>query len=75
MHHGHSSCNYYLRGLKIVAKKRKFRLHAIADCISLEEYDIVALQEVWMREDFDYIKAKVASKLPFTKYFHRLETS
>ncbi|KAG2207380.1 hypothetical protein INT47_006855 [Mucor saturninus] len=56
-------------GLKVVAKQREFRLHAIGDRISSEDYDIVALQEVWMRKDFDYIKAKVGSKLPFTKYF------
>lgn len=61
----------FIRGLNIVSKKRKFRLHAIADRISVEDYDIVALQEVWMWEDFDYLKAKVATKLPFTKYFHR----
>ncbi|KAG2230775.1 hypothetical protein INT48_001677 [Thamnidium elegans] len=56
-------------GLNIVSKERKFRLHAIADRISLEDYDIVALQEIWMRDDFEYMKAKVATKLPFTKYF------
>ncbi|KAI9472404.1 MAG: Endonuclease/exonuclease/phosphatase [Benjaminiella poitrasii] len=57
-------------GLNIVAKKRKFRLNAIADYISQQQYDIVALQEVWMWEDFDYLKEKIEHQLPFTKYFH-----
>ncbi|CEP15902.1 hypothetical protein [Parasitella parasitica] len=35
-------------GLNIVAKQRKLRLAAIADRVSQEEYDIVALQEVWI---------------------------
>ncbi|KAI7900348.1 Endonuclease/exonuclease/phosphatase [Cokeromyces recurvatus] len=57
-------------GLNIVAKKRRFRLIAIADYMCQQQYDIVALQEVWMWEDFDYIKEKVKHKLPFTKYFY-----
>ncbi|OAC99274.1 hypothetical protein MUCCIDRAFT_148779, partial [Mucor lusitanicus CBS 277.49] len=57
-------------GLNIVAKKRKFRLKAIADRVGQEHYDIVALQEVWMWEDFDYIKEQTRDVLPYTKYFH-----
>lgn len=55
----------------MVAKQREFRLRAIGDRISHEDYDLVALQEVWMRKDFDYIKAKVGTKFPFAKYFQR----
>ncbi|KAL9549980.1 hypothetical protein MBANPS3_004948 [Mucor bainieri] len=58
------------RGLNIVAKKRKLRLRAIADRVGQEQYDIVALQEVWMWEDFDYIKEQTRDVLPYTKYFH-----
>ncbi|CAO3652756.1 unnamed protein product [Mucor fragilis] len=57
-------------GLNIVAKKRKLRLRAIANRVSQEQYDIVALQEVWMWEDFDYIKEQTRDVLPYTKYFH-----
>ncbi|KAI8980807.1 Endonuclease/exonuclease/phosphatase, partial [Pilobolus umbonatus] len=57
-------------GLYIVAKKREFRLHSIADRLSEEDYDIVALQEVWVLEDFDYIKETVSHKLPYSKYFY-----
>ncbi|KAI9484655.1 Endonuclease/exonuclease/phosphatase [Zychaea mexicana] len=57
-------------GLKIVSKKRRFRLKAIADAISTAEYDIVTLQEIWMWEDFDYLKQQTQSTLPYAKCFY-----
>ncbi|KAK4514462.1 uncharacterized protein ATC70_002058 [Mucor velutinosus] len=54
----------------MVAKKRKLRLRAIANRVGQEQYDLVALQEVWMWEDFDYIKERARDVLPYTKYFH-----
>jgi len=56
-------------GLKFVSKDRVLRTRAIADEIAASEYDIVALQELWVRSDYDYIKSKVDHKLPYSKYF------
>ncbi|OBZ87048.1 Inositol phosphosphingolipids phospholipase C [Choanephora cucurbitarum] len=57
-------------GLYVVSKKRKFRLEAIADKISQEDYDLVALQEVWMPSDVELIQQKTQSTLPFAKHFY-----
>lgn len=59
------------RGLNIVSKKRRFRLCAIADAISNTDYDIVALQELWMPEDFEYLKQQTQSLLPYAKLYYR----
>lgn len=59
------------RGLYLVSKQRKFRLRAIAEYLSRQSYDIVALQECWMRQDFEYIKNRVEAQLPYAKYFLR----
>ena len=59
------------RGLYVVSKKRRFRLEAIADKISQEDYDLVALQEVWMPSDVELIRQKTQSTLPFAKHFYR----
>ncbi|KAL0074128.1 Endonuclease/exonuclease/phosphatase [Phycomyces blakesleeanus] len=57
-------------GLYLIASKRKVRLQAIAELLESSEYDIVALQEVWLQEDFDMIRTKTSIKLPFAKYFY-----
>lgn len=59
------------RGLNIVSKKRRFRLCAIADAISNTDYDIVALQELWMPKDFEYLKQQTQSLLPYAKLYYR----
>lgn len=61
-------------GLKFISKFRKERLMAIADrlCDSEkrdEEYDIIALQEVWCEEDWAYLKRKCCGIYPFTRRF------
>ncbi|CAE6377282.1 unnamed protein product [Rhizoctonia solani] len=56
-------------GLKFVSKDRVVRTRAIGDEIAASNYDIVGLQELWVQGDYDYIKAKVAHKLPYSKYF------
>ncbi|GAA5946356.1 hypothetical protein JCM3765_000212 [Sporobolomyces pararoseus] len=48
-------------GLWLVAHKRKERLQAIAEWISNSEYDIIALQEIWVKSDFDLIVSKSRS--------------
>ncbi|KAI9013849.1 Endonuclease/exonuclease/phosphatase [Phycomyces nitens] len=57
-------------GLYLVAKQRKIRLRAIADALSNENHDIITLQEIWMLEDFEYLKTKVKHVLPFANYYY-----
>ncbi|KAI7863933.1 Endonuclease/exonuclease/phosphatase [Spinellus fusiger] len=56
-------------GLYLIASKRRARLLAIADALCHADYDIIALQEVWVKEDFQCIKSRLSSRLPFAKYF------
>jgi sphingomyelin phosphodiesterase 2 len=55
----------------MVSKEREFRLHAIADYIASTNYDVVALQELWMWEDFEYLKTVAANKYPSIEIFYR----
>ncbi|CAE6431897.1 unnamed protein product [Rhizoctonia solani] len=56
-------------GLEYASKDRVIRTRAIGDEIAVSNYDIVGLQELWVQADYDYIKFKVAHKLPYSKYF------
>lgn len=61
-------------GLKYIAKFRRERLRAIADILANEEhqdgtYDIVALQEVWTEEDWEYIDAACKKIYPYRRQF------
>ncbi|CAE6368165.1 unnamed protein product [Rhizoctonia solani] len=56
-------------GLKFGSKDRVVRTRAIGDEIAASNYDVVGLQELQVQEDYDYIKAKLAYKLPYSKYF------
>lgn len=61
-------------GLKYVSKLRKERLQAIGDRLSKptsvdEDYDIVALQEVWCEEDWIYIGDKCKERYPYRRIF------
>ncbi|CAE6500322.1 unnamed protein product [Rhizoctonia solani] len=56
-------------GFKYASKDRTIRIRAIGDEIATSNYDIVGLQELWVEEDYNYIKSKVAHKLPYSKYF------
>lgn len=58
-------------GLKYVSKRRKERLTAFADRLASdqEDYDIVALQELWTTEDWEYIDKVCAVKYPYRRWF------
>lgn len=56
-------------GLKYVSKNRKERLRAIAHRLAQSDYDIVALQEVWVEEDWEYINEKCKAIYPFRRQF------
>ncbi|KAK1217395.1 phospholipase C type enzyme [Marasmius sp. AFHP31] len=57
-------------GLKYVSKNRAERVRAIANFLSTVSYDLVCLQELWVRQDFETICASVSHNLPFVKLFH-----
>lgn len=55
-----------------MADKRKERLRAIAQWIGASSgYDIIALQEIWVRSDFDHV-AELAKEagLPYSRFFY-----
>lgn len=65
---------YNTWGLKYVSKFRSQRLKAIADLLADVEnkdydYDIVALQEVWCEEDWNYIDKVCGKKYRYRRQF------
>ncbi|CEG82152.1 hypothetical protein RMATCC62417_16268 [Rhizopus microsporus] len=58
------------RCLPIVSKHKSTRLAAIAKILSNGYYDIVALQEIWVYNDFEFLRKNVKDVFPFAKYFH-----
>lgn len=59
-------------GLKFVSKQRKERLEAIAEKIAAEEahYDVVALQEVWCHEDWEFIDRVCSPAFKYRRKFY-----
>ncbi|THH33437.1 hypothetical protein EUX98_g793 [Antrodiella citrinella] len=57
-------------GLKYVAKHRTQRIAAIATALGAADYDIVALQELWVFADYEHVRASVARRLPYSKFFY-----
>ncbi|RUS25608.1 DNase I-like protein [Jimgerdemannia flammicorona] len=57
-------------GLRFVSKSREDRLHAIADYLATTTHDIVGLQELWMSEDVDYLRATTKHVFPHLKYYY-----
>ncbi|KAK7058522.1 hypothetical protein VNI00_002158 [Paramarasmius palmivorus] len=59
------------RGLKYVSKNRRQRIEAIAsELAASEEYDIIALQEIWVYADYEHVRDKIAQRLPHSKFFY-----
>ena len=61
-------------GLKYISKFRKQRLRAIADSLANpasedDDYDIVALQEVWCEEDWQYLDLVCRVRYPYRRIF------
>lgn len=61
-------------GLRFISKFRKQRLEAIAEALAHPaddegDYDIVALQEVWTEEDWQYISNACALRYPYRRQF------
>jgi sphingomyelin phosphodiesterase 2 len=57
--------------LKFVSKDRHERIAAIASALAHSDYDIIALQEIWVEADYNQIRQSVIARLPYAKLFHR----
>jgi len=52
-----------------ISKNRDERMEDIGKYLSEQNYDIVFLQEVWKRNNFNTIKSLVSSVLPYSHFF------
>lgn len=59
------------RGLKYVSKHRRERVTAIANALATADHDIIALQELWVFADYEYVRDAVGKRLPYSKFFYR----
>ncbi|KAJ7751219.1 inositol phosphophingolipids phospholipase C [Mycena maculata] len=57
-------------GLKYVAKNRTERIHGIANELAKFDHDIIALQEIWVFADYEYIRDSIVKRLPYSKFFY-----
>ncbi|KDR85687.1 hypothetical protein GALMADRAFT_234701 [Galerina marginata CBS 339.88] len=57
-------------GLKYIAKSLNVRIGAIANELANSDYDIIALQEIWVFAHYEQIQRRVASRLPHSKFFY-----
>jgi len=57
--------------LKFVAKHRNERIAAIAAELAKSDYDIIALQELWVFSDYEHVRESVSDRLPYAKFFYR----
>lgn len=57
-------------GLNKVSKFRNKRIKAIASKLIDINVDIICLQELWLNDDFEYMKNFLMSFYPFNKYFY-----
>uniref|UniRef100_A0A671SI37 sphingomyelin phosphodiesterase n=1 Tax=Sinocyclocheilus anshuiensis TaxID=1608454 RepID=A0A671SI37_9TELE len=62
-------CCDCFRGIRYLSKNCKERFVLIGDLLSLEQLDIVLLQEVWCEKDFLFLKKKLSSVSPYSHYF------
>jgi len=52
-----------------ISKNRNERMEDIGKYLSEQNYDVVLLQEVWIRENFNTIRSLLASMLPYSHFF------
>lgn len=53
-----------------MSKKWPERKVLIAEELAKSRYDIVSLQEIWSRGDFEFISQKIEDVLPYSHYFY-----
>jgi len=52
-----------------ISKNRNERMKAIGDYLANQNYDVVLLQEIWKKENFNTIRSCLLSALPFSHHF------
>ncbi|KAI0248373.1 DNase I-like protein [Lactifluus subvellereus] len=57
-------------GLKYVSKRRSERIDAIMRYLESSQFDIIALQELWVYADYDIARSRLSRYLPFSKFFY-----
>ncbi|KAN0134335.1 Endonuclease/exonuclease/phosphatase [Lactarius tabidus] len=57
-------------GLKYVSKRRSERIRAISRFLENSDFDIVALQELWVYADYGIVRSRLSRSLPFSKFFY-----
>ena len=50
-------------------------MQAITQYLENSHFDIIALQELWVYADYDIVRSRLSSSLPFSKFFHRYMTT
>lgn len=54
-----------------MSSNRRRRVEAIASFLAESDYDIVALQELWVFSDYEHVREMVSKSLPYSKFFYR----
>ncbi|GJE85883.1 DNase I-like protein [Phanerochaete sordida] len=57
-------------GLKYVSKNRRERVEAITRVLADSDYDIIALQELWVFADYEHVREALSKRLPYSKFFY-----
>lgn len=60
-----------LRGIPLISKDRDIRIQAIGDELANGNYDVVSLQEVWCKNDFEKLHERTKDVLKYSHYFYR----
>ena len=57
-------------GIYLVSKSVQTRVKHITAALKTCDYDLVALQEVWCKGDYRYMRRELRERFPHTYYFH-----
>ncbi|KAI9508349.1 inositol phosphophingolipids phospholipase C [Russula earlei] len=49
---------------------RSERINAITRYLENSQFDIIALQELWVYADYNIVRSRLSKSLPFSKFFH-----
>eukprot|EP00118_Oscarella_pearsei_P002108 m.9548 g.9548 ORF g.9548 m.9548 type:complete len:381 (+) comp21428_c0_seq2:67-1209(+) len=58
-------------GVFFFSSKRRERIKHIAEKLAEGKHDVIALQEIWCKEDYELLATKLASEYPYAHYFRR----
>ena len=62
---------HFLRGLKYIAKNLTERIESITQKLANSDYDIIALQEIWVFTHYEHVRQSIFKRLPYSKFFYR----